>query len=720
MMRWLCVFLLISSFANGDNTVSVPEANDGWILLFDGESLFGWTPQDGARWTASGGTLSSLSDSGYLQSNSAFSDFSLKFDFRGAGADADCSVYLRAAASGDPNDTSYVLHIGETRPDAPTGSIVGYFKADAVRPVPLQWHSVEAGLSNDHIVVKLDGRQVVDGKNKRSRAGLIGMGCSKAGRVQFRNIKLKPLEMAALFNGTDLSGWKAVGPAPKKPGMIKKVIPIGGGKPKEANWSVVQGAIHAQGGKGQLESSSMYDDFVAQLAIRVNSPRNGEHSRTGVFLRGDAGQLFSGYEVTALNEFKDNDRKHALPESTGGLRGLQAPRKVVGDDNQYFLETIAAHGRHLQVWVNGYPVTDFQDTRAEGTSPQKAARTTPGTISLESPDDRANLDFRGIQIAQLPKTLGKGPAEATAIQPPLPAVAVAAAPGMPAIPGMAAPNPNDARIKQLTAQSFTTTDPQQQKEIYEEILKLDPNNVMAANGYQQAVQKLEAANAARTQQETQQRQQSQSEEQNQTQAEAARQEAQDAFLAGNLDKAHAQIGVAEKSLSNQAPQLPLRVAVDELRDRIESAIQARTRFRMTWGGVGITALIGMITLWWARRGKKDAYLEVISGLDKGRKFNLDQEVVHIGAVAEDGGNKNEVVVHDLERQISRFHCEIHKRAGKFFLIDCGSANGTRVDGRRANAGKPVRLKSGARIDLAGTCALRLGWGKRETSTTPTR
>ena len=89
--------------------------------------------------------------------------------------------------------------------------------------------------------------------------------------------------------------------------------------------------------------------------------------------------------------------------------------------------------------------------------------------------------------------------------------------------------------------------------------------------------------------------------------------------------------------------------------------------------------------------------------------------LHIGAVAEDGGNKNEIVVRDLERMISRSHCEIHKRNGKFFLIDCGSANGTRLDGQRVKPGKPVRVKSGARVELAGTCAMRLGWEKQKKS-----
>src|SRR6185437_5001718 len=104
-------------------------------------------------------------------------------------------------------------------------------------------------------------------------------------------------------------------------------------------------------------------------------------------------------------------------------------------------------------------------------------------------------------------------------------------------------------------------------------------------------------------------------------------------------------------------------------------------------GAGVVALVGIIVLYIRSRGQKQAYLEVIEGLDKGKRYNLDQDIVHIGAVPQDGGNKNEIVVRDVERMISRFHCEIHKHNGKFFLIDCDSANGTSVDKKRVSARK---------------------------------
>jgi len=400
MKKLLCLLLVALSVAAADNSLSKPEADDGWLLLFDADSLFGWTAIGGAHWKVADGALTAASDDGFLRTNSAFADFVLKFDYRGT-ADGDCSVYARSSIDGDPKETGYPIQVGDTKPAWPTGSIVGHFKADAVHPVASQWHTVEATFSGDRMSVKLDGRKVAEGQNSRAKAGVIMVGCGGAGRVQFRNLKLKPLISKNLFNGSDLSGWKAVGPPPpKKAGMLKKMVG-GGGKPKEAQWTVAGGAIHGQGGIGQLETAAMYDDFVLQLAIRTNTSSKGDHYRGAVFFRGDAGQLATGYDVPVMNDYRGGKRTQAYPDSTGSIKGLQPARKVVSDDNQFFTETIAAYGRHMQVWIDGYPVSDFQDARAEGT-----ARTTAGTVSLQSPDEKANLDFRGIRLAQLPKTLG--------------------------------------------------------------------------------------------------------------------------------------------------------------------------------------------------------------------------------------------------------------------------------------------------------------------------
>lgn len=702
MKKLLCLLLVAGVLWAKDNSVSKPEADDGWILLFDGETLFGWTAQGGGRWQASNGALVATADSGYLRSNSPFTDFELKFDYRSGSSDGDCSVILRAASDGDPRDTGYQLQIGDAKSQWPTGSIVDHFKADAVHPSLGQWHTVNATLSGERISVRLDGRQLVDGKNSRARGGFVDLGCSKAGKVQFRNLLLRPTGMAALFNGSDLSNWKAVGPPPpKKGGLFKKIT--GGGKTKEAEWSVANGVIHAQAGTGQLETTAMYDDFLFQAAIRVNSKDKNSHPPSAIFFRGDPGQIFTGYAMTVKNEFNS---ARALPNSTGAIQGLVSPRKSSAADNQFVTATIAARGRHIQVWIDGYPVSDFQDTRAEGTSPQKDARTTAGTISLQSADEKSNLDFRRLFVAQLPKTLGKGPVQATAIPTPMPApVAPAVAGGgQPAIQ-FPPPDPNKPKVQQLMAQALATNDPGQQVQLYTQILLLDPNNQVAFNGRQQAQQKIDEARAKQQQEEQQVEQANQSEAEKQAKGESAKQQAETAFLNGDLKTAQTQIAVAD-SLLSQSPE------VQQLRSRIDAAVQARERMRYLGAGAGAVALLGIVVLLIRSRGKKEAFIEVVDGLDKGKRYTLDQDVVHIGAVAEDGGNKNEIVVRDAERMISRFHCEIHKHKGKYFLIDCGSANGTSVDEEPARKGKPVPLRSGARVELGGTCTLRLGFERK--------
>jgi pSer/pThr/pTyr-binding forkhead associated (FHA) protein len=122
------------------------------------------------------------------------------------------------------------------------------------------------------------------------------------------------------------------------------------------------------------------------------------------------------------------------------------------------------------------------------------------------------------------------------------------------------------------------------------------------------------------------------------------------------------------------------------------------------GGVGLVIM---------SLGKKEPYLEVVDGLDKGKRYPLEQEVVRIGAIAEDGEAKNDIVLRDIDRMVSRFHCEIHRRQNKLFLVDVNSANGTYVDKRSIAPGKPVRLKKGSIMALGGSCTLRVGFEKKK-------
>ncbi len=258
----------------------------------------------------------------------------------------------------------------------------------------------------------------------------------------------------------------------------------------------------------------------------------------------------------------------------------------------------------------------------------------------------------------------------------------------------------------MTQQALHTNDPVEQQKIYGDILAIDPNNVVAANGYHEADQKIEAAKAQQQKQAEDQAKQSQDQAEKSATYDGAMKAGESAFLAGNVAEAQRQLAIAKK-INPSSPDL------QNLDARVSAATQARSRITMLAAGGGLIVLLGGILLLIKTAGKKEPYLEVGEGVDKGKRYNVDKDVIHIGAIAEDGDAKNEIVLRDTERMISRFHCEVHRRDSKLFLVDANSANGTFLDKRPIPPGKPVRLKKGSQIGLGGSCMLRVGFEKKK-------
>ncbi len=394
----LLMVLLVSvlSFAGTQgvpelNTLTAGEVAEGWILLWDGQTTFGWEPAVRSEWKSAEGSLS-LASGGFtwLRHKTPFADFVLKVDFRMKAAEADSGIFIRAALDGDPTRTGYQININDMNPDYGTGSVVNRFKAapGTGKVGPGGWHSYEVTAEGDHLVVVLDGRKTVDTHDSSSRAGFIGLQFIKGEEVEFRNVKLRPLGLQPIFNGADLTGWERVDRKDAKEPPV---------------WSVKGGAIHVEKGPGQLETSSQFTDFVLQLDVRANAPDENHHPNSGVFWRGDKGAFWSGYEAQIRNEFKAGDRTQPVDFGTGGIYGRQASRRVVSSDNHFFTETIVASGRHMATWVNGIQVTSFfDDLPADGTGARRQARLGAGPISLQAHDPTTNLDFRRIRIAELP------------------------------------------------------------------------------------------------------------------------------------------------------------------------------------------------------------------------------------------------------------------------------------------------------------------------------
>ncbi|MBM3774769.1 MAG: DUF1080 domain-containing protein, partial [Acidobacteria bacterium] len=206
-MKFLLSALLSAvTLAAAHNTLSSKEIFEGWILLFDGETTFGWTPEGKAEWRVADGVLvADAGESGYLRGNSAFADYVFRCDFR-TGPEGNSGIFLRSAKEGQPHVTGYELQIFNQHPEWPTASLVNHRKAKSVQPAPDQWHTYEVTVSGDAFLVKLDGKKVLETRDSKSRLGHFGLQYNKDRKIEFRNIRLKPLGTKPIFNGKDLSG----------------------------------------------------------------------------------------------------------------------------------------------------------------------------------------------------------------------------------------------------------------------------------------------------------------------------------------------------------------------------------------------------------------------------------------------------------------------------------------------------------------------------------
>ena len=369
------------------NELTPEEVEQGWILLWDGKTEYGWEWHGDAKWKVKDGVLSSDGGgAGWLGTTSMFGDFELSMEFRTA-ADGNSGVFLRSARSGPAHETGYELQIANRLDHGyNTGSLVFYAKAQPAQFIGRNWNRYHVRAVGDRIVVKLNNREVLDVNDSSHATGVIGLQYNEDKPIEFRNIKLKPLGLSPLFNGEDLSGWQKVD-RPNRDDVHE--------------WSVREGILHVEKGAGQLETDKSFNNFVLQLGIKTNPPSADHHPNSGVFFRGEPGVFWSGYESQIRNEFTDGDRTKPFDFGTGGLYFYVPARRVIPSDGEFFHKTIVTYDRHMAVWINGVQTSDWEDTRPVGANARRQARLVPGVFSLQAHDPTTNLDFKSIRAVEL-------------------------------------------------------------------------------------------------------------------------------------------------------------------------------------------------------------------------------------------------------------------------------------------------------------------------------
>ena len=274
-----------------------------------------------------------------------------------------------------------------------------------------------------------------------------------------------------------------------------------------------------------------------------------------------------------------------------------------------------------------------------------------------------------------------------------------------------------ARLLELARERSASRDGSVQQaeeriELWKQVMLIDPNDVEARLGYQEAQKDLDTA-----------RQRAAEEQKTTATADASKREklltAERALYARDLNGAESILNDVLAQSPDDPRALSLKQAVTQAR-RMQVA---RRRFMAIAGAlVAVAALLGIVIK--KRQDKKKEsggaepkaggaqpaggtpLIKVVDGVGRGRIVPVTGDIFRIGAAKSDQPEENNhLIISDAGAFISRHHCTIIRKGKKYVLVD-SSLNGTLVNGRALERGEHRDIRDGDEIALAEVSRLK--------------
>jgi hypothetical protein len=360
-------------------SLTAKEIAAGWILLFDGETTFGWNLEGDVK-VENGKLIVGGEKRGKATFTTTFPECTLEIEYQTRGKEKGV-VFL--------GHSSATLISAKDKAFWITGSL-----------------TTQADEASLFYKFRRNSDQILVGSSKYQKppsAWSLAIEAPENTLLDIRSMKLKSLETIHVFNGKDLSGWK------EHPG-------------KKTKFTVTkEGWLHLQEGPGDLQTEDQWDNFILQAECKTN----GDKLNSGIFFRCRPGEYQQGYEAQIHNGFTPKPEKEygieeydpktnklittkkvkytAQDYGTGGIYRRVPAHREVAKDKEWFTMTVVAQGRHVATWVNGIQVVDWTDYRPEKDNARNGCRLEKGPISLQGHDPTTDLYFRNIRIAELPR-----------------------------------------------------------------------------------------------------------------------------------------------------------------------------------------------------------------------------------------------------------------------------------------------------------------------------
>ncbi len=407
------------------------EREAGFISLFDGQSLKGWTlvaPKGGGYGATNGVLYCAKGGGGNLLSEREYADFILRFEFK-LEPGSNNGLAIRAPLDGGSLAYSGIeLQIldddapkyAKLKPAQYHGSLYDVWPAErgALRK-PGQWNRQEVTVIGRRVTVVLNGQQILDANlnavsdvntllkhpgilRDKGHIGFLG----HDDYVEFRNIRLKELPRAnvnniapegfvKLFNGEDLDGWKGLLARPNdNPTNRIRLTPAQlaaeqakADKRMRASWKAVKGEIAFDGKGDSLVTARDYADY--ELLVDWKIETKGD---SGLYLRGNPQiQIWDPREggtnaVVGSGGLHNNKLNSSKP--------IKRADRLAGEWNRFRILMLSDRVHVFlndELVVNNTPLENYW----------QPGQPLPATGSIELQNHGNNLWFRNLYIREI-------------------------------------------------------------------------------------------------------------------------------------------------------------------------------------------------------------------------------------------------------------------------------------------------------------------------------
>lgn len=366
----LLPLLVLLGVLFGSETLQAQDAPAGFERsVFDGKTLTGWTVENGCEATVEDGHLVLKAGDGWLRSDHVYADFQMHVEWKALQKTAyDAGIYVRTPKDGAPFPKGgYQVNLLQGK-EGNIGNLPGATSTGLVKEGA--WNSFDITVIEDRIKLLINGQPAYEASGIKNRTGYVGFQIEvpKGGQFLVKNVSVKELGYASLFNGQDLAGWEGAGAAASD------------------CWLVEEGLLVCNGKKGPwIRSDKEYGDFNLRFDYQVSAggnsgvyvrvPKDGNHHRK------DETEAAAGFEVQVLDDTAPQHAKLKDYQYCGSVYDICGASKKVGRPvGEWNTLEINCRGQNITTVHNGVVIVEV----AEETHPLIKLRQASGFLGLQN------------------------------------------------------------------------------------------------------------------------------------------------------------------------------------------------------------------------------------------------------------------------------------------------------------------------------------------------